>query len=78
MFIDGKRSKNKNKWHWTKTKQAIPDLLLPFGNGKPDNHGGDEDCLEILNEGGFIINDVPCNFTRFFVCQDKNVSLIGQ
>ena len=39
----------------------------PFGNGQPDNGGGDENCVEMISGGK--LNDDQCGNNKRYVCE---------
>jgi hypothetical protein len=47
---------------------GMPPLYMSWAPGEPSNSGGIEDCVELLPDGNW--NDVPCDVTRPFACED--------
>lgn len=40
-----------------------------YNNGKPDNAGGNENCMELL-KGGYW-NDNQCTKQTFYICEER-------
>ncbi|KAH8410104.1 hypothetical protein KR009_006067, partial [Drosophila setifemur] len=44
--------------------------FLKWANNEPNNHNGNEHCVELSSYTGFLMNDVPCNTMKaYFICQ---------
>ncbi|XP_041566553.1 C-type lectin 37Db-like [Drosophila elegans] len=43
--------------------------FLKWRSGEPNNKGGDEHCVELLDG---VMNDVPCSMHLFTICQEGN------
>ena len=58
-----------DQWTW------IDGSAMEFSNwsaGQPDNHEGDEFCLELNNGFDYLWNDLPCDSVHnrdYYICQ---------
>ncbi|KAM7343759.1 C-type lectin mosGCTL-7-like [Cochliomyia hominivorax] len=55
-------------WSWIKNGQTL--LYTNWGPGEPNNAGGNEHCLELLNNGQW--NDFNCNENRRVICENRS------
>ncbi|XP_007951896.1 CD209 antigen [Orycteropus afer afer] len=53
---------NEGSWRWV---DNTPLQLSFWNDGEPNNHG-DEDCMELIDEGW---NDNKCNVKNFWICE---------
>lgn len=76
----GGTKEGREYWYWASTGKRI-DYQLNWHAGQPDNAGGVEFCMDIVNSSnGIEINDLPCFTETYlfrFICektQKKNES----
>ena len=46
-----------------------------WGTGQPDNHGGNEHCVNIWPSVGYEWNDQTCDSRFCFVCENRNIDV---
>lgn len=63
--------KTSTEWFWVENTKKV-NFTLVFGNGLPDNYGGNEVCLTLgYTSNTFYFNDLKCyeSYIFKFVCQ---------
>uniref|UniRef100_A0A3B3WP01 C-type lectin domain-containing protein n=1 Tax=Poecilia mexicana TaxID=48701 RepID=A0A3B3WP01_9TELE len=63
-WIGGHDAVDERRWLWS---DGSSFEYAHWYSNQPDNSGGNQHCLEI-NYGGDYWNDMPCTYTRPFVC----------
>ncbi|XP_045215574.2 perlucin-like [Mercenaria mercenaria] len=79
-WISGTDIINENDWRWmTSDGTSIPFNYTHWGTGKPDNLGGNENCLVIhFRKGRTSWNDNVCNALHSFICETRYYTETGE
>ncbi|KAM9726471.1 galactose-specific lectin nattectin-like [Menidia menidia] len=64
-WIGGHDAVQDNVWMWS---DGSPFTFTSWGPGEPNNTGGKEPCMEIMNAGSGYVNDEPCHRRSAFIC----------
>ncbi|XP_063047420.1 galactose-specific lectin nattectin-like [Engraulis encrasicolus] len=64
-WIGGGGAMKGHTWYWS---DGTPFDYTNWKEWEPNNHGGNEHCINTNFGGGGIWNDLPCNQARPFVC----------
>nr|XP_045588483.1 macrophage mannose receptor 1-like [Procambarus clarkii] len=70
LWIDGSDQATEGEWR-TSFGEAIPMGTPFFPPGEPNDLGGDEDCLELMDAFFFQFNDRPCTVFRHPMCEQQ-------
>ena len=70
VWVGGTDEAQEGVWVWVGINKNIAHL--PWGPGQPNSHGGDQDCLEIF-ENGF--NDEDCSARNKYICEKEAVMI---
>ena len=46
-----------------------------WASGQPSNTGGNEACVNIWPNRGYLWNDAPCSRLYCFVCENRNINV---
>ncbi|XP_060563552.1 perlucin-like isoform X2 [Ruditapes philippinarum] len=70
-WIAGTDIINENSWRWMTTDgSSVPITYTKWAAGRPDNLGGNENCLAIhYHKGRTNWNDYICNALHSFICE---------
>ncbi|CAG9858078.1 unnamed protein product [Phyllotreta striolata] len=76
LWTSGTRVPETDHWMWLSTGKSIS--YFNWNIHQPDNDKQNEKCMEIVQEspagiryGDFKMNDVPCHYKFFFICEFK-------
>lgn len=56
-------------WIWASTNSSL--TLTDWHDKEPNNHGGNEHCMNVHKNLNFEWNDSPCNIKFRFICEMK-------
>jgi hypothetical protein len=68
-------AKSLTDWYWVEGGEKL-NFTLKFYPGTPDNYGGNELCMSLINTNGvYTFNDLKCyeNYIYRFVCQTVKI-----
>ncbi|XP_061179292.1 galactose-specific lectin nattectin-like [Saccostrea echinata] len=65
-WLGGTDKTEENTWVWNDS--GLPLNFTNWYKGEPNDHKGNEDCMEIQSQNG-MWNDMPCSFSLMFVCE---------
>ena len=54
---------------WVSGSTGQTAAYTNWGQGEPNNHGGNEDCAFINPSGGYKWDDSVCNNNLYFLCE---------
>lgn len=76
MWIGLRRHSDERPYKWIHESDKSPVGATFFSRGQPDNHGGNERCMEMrhikgITTGGKNWNDVRCDILNPFICVEN-------
>ncbi|XP_037810576.1 C-type lectin 37Db-like [Lucilia sericata] len=62
------------QWYWYNTGEVI--IYANWDAGQPDNYKGNENCAQLLKNGGkYKMNDVHCGLRQYYICETDEPKL---
>ncbi|CAJ1059437.1 galactose-specific lectin nattectin-like [Xyrichtys novacula] len=64
-WLGGTDAVKESVWRWSDGSAWSSEF---WGDGEPNNHGGNENCMHLRDADGFPVNDVPCDIKQSVLC----------